>query len=160
MINETLYSSASEEFRKFLKKTKKVSSGCIVWIKCKDKDGYGNTTYKGKQIRAHRLSFKLFNGYLKRNLCVCHKCDNPSCVNPYHLFLATNRQNTKDRYLKNRSAIGERISSSKLNIKKVKEIRNKYIPKKYSIRKLAREYNVCYATMRELLINKNWKHVK
>lgn len=75
---------------------------CWNWRKkwC-DKEGYGNFIIKKKKYRAHRIAYKLFKGEEPpKNLFVCHACDNPSCVNPDHLWLGTNQDNQLDRIKK------------------------------------------------------------
>jgi hypothetical protein len=88
--------------------------GCWEWLAGKDKDGYGSFQYGGprgeqkfEKRRAHRVSFDLFCGGLPEGMLVCHRCDNPSCVNPDHLFLGSTKDNVRDRINKGRSAAGE-----------------------------------------------------
>lgn len=93
---------------RFWKKVEKLDSGCWEWTGLKDKDGYG----KWSQGRAHRVSYELHNGLIKSDIHVCHTCDNPSCVNPEHLWVGTNRENTKDRNAKHRQATRHKIRKS------------------------------------------------
>lgn len=89
--------------QKLLDKTVPIPvTNCLAWKFGKDKNGYGKTTYNGKGIRAHRLMYLLYFGAHLDKLCVCHKCDNPSCINPDHLFLGTNKQNMQDKVKKGR----------------------------------------------------------
>lgn len=84
-----------------------VVGDCWIWNKSKDRDGYGKGPANG--VRSHRYSYARFVGEIPAEMCVCHRCDNPSCVNPEHLFLGTNAENTADRNRKNRQAKMDKI---------------------------------------------------
>jgi hypothetical protein len=77
------------------------SEGCWNWTGNKTKEGYGKFTVKHKHIRAHRWAYEYFRGPLGEMHCL-HECDNPSCVNPFHLWLGTNKENLDDMLIKNR----------------------------------------------------------
>jgi hypothetical protein len=74
-------------------------SGCWIWPVG---HRYGLTSYKDKTVLAHRLSYTLFVGDIPEGMCVCHKCDNPKCVNPEHLFLGSHSDNERDKAEKGR----------------------------------------------------------
>lgn len=100
---------------------------CWPWIGNIDSRGYGVlcvTISKGRYLRvkAHRLAYMIFYGKFDKKLFVCHKCDNPGCVNPHHLFLGTCRDNIRDRDSKGRQARGETSGVSMLTEQDVKEI--------------------------------------
>ncbi len=77
-------------------------NGCIVFTGLKSNRGYGKIKFKGKDYRAHRLSYIIKNGEIPSSIFVCHKCDNPPCINPDHLFLGTAKDNALDRKNKGR----------------------------------------------------------
>ncbi len=85
-------------------------------------------TLKQKQYFAHRISYLITYGSYDISLCVCHKCDNPHCINPKHLFLGTNLENHIDRDNKDRGP-------AKFTKKFIKEIREKFIKNPMSIEK-------------------------
>ena len=77
--------------------------GCWEWKRSKTKFGYGQFTVNKIHILAHRMAYAIFYGEVPTSLCVLHRCDNPSCVNPEHLFLGTYLDNNRDMSLKRRS---------------------------------------------------------
>lgn len=91
--------------KRFWKKVdKKSDEKCWNWIACKNKQGYGRIGIAASEcVNAHRFSWVLHYGQIPQGLFICHKCDNPSCVNPKHLFTGTRQDNTNDMVLKKRS---------------------------------------------------------
>lgn len=80
--------------------------GCWIWKLSKNSDGYGRTKAGFRQGIpegvAHRIAWYLKHGPIPKGICVCHKCDNTSCINPEHLFLGTHKQNMEDKARKKR----------------------------------------------------------
>ncbi len=87
----------------FFKRLVIVDSGCIEWDGALDRNGYGIFYYANKNIFAHRFSFSLANGEIPKGLMVCHRCDNPKCVNADHLFLGSAYDNAIDCINKKRA---------------------------------------------------------
>jgi hypothetical protein len=83
------------------------ANGCIEWTGSVDKDGYGRTAVKARKVYVHRLAWELANGPIPDGLLVCHRCDNPTCINVAHLFLGTPRDNTRDAMQKGRFTPGK-----------------------------------------------------
>jgi len=146
----------------------KHDTNCWEWKGAKKrKEGdYGSliigsrTDKTRKTISAHRYSYIVFNGDVPDGLWVLHKCDNPSCINPEHLFLGTRQDNIDDRENKNRNnhAVGERCPRAKLKEYQVLEIRSMLSNGK-SIRGLARKYGVHHHTIMDIRDNKTWCHL-
>ncbi len=90
---------------RFWDKVKKLSeNGCWIFTGCVSKDGYGCFHVgQNKRAGAHRVSYELNVGEIPFGMNVCHKCDNPSCVNPNHLFIGTQQDNIKDMISKGRA---------------------------------------------------------
>lgn len=98
---------------------KKNKNGCFIYTGSLSKDGYGRTSFRGKVVGSHRLSFQLKNGFINdRTKFVCHTCDNPMCINPKHLWLGTHSENMDDMMRKNRGSISRLSQEQKDDIKK------------------------------------------
>jgi hypothetical protein len=93
--------------KRFLDKIEKLEKGCWEYTGIKTKTGYGQFSFCGVSQYAHRASYQLFNNIKLQNeghissetICVLHKCQNRSCVNPDHLYLGTQQDNARDREL-------------------------------------------------------------
>lgn len=80
---------------------------CWVWTGNKPDGRYGHTKYLGKTYLVHRVAYELFVGPIPDGQWVLHRCDNPPCVRPDHLFLGTPSDNTRDKVAKNRGGVGQ-----------------------------------------------------
>jgi len=134
---------------------------CWEWQGSKSFDGYGRLSVSGKTIASHRISWVISNGKIPKDLCVLHRCDNPGCVNPNHLFLGTRKDNVYDAMRKNRRANvqGENAGNSKLTEKDVISIREEYRAGGISQNQLARKYNVTQANIWMVIHRKSWWHI-
>lgn len=92
--------------------TPEPNSGCWLWFGAANKKGYGNFFFEDKFYRAHRWIYEQINGPVSATLDMCHKCDNPSCVNPDHLFPGTRSDNMQDSIRKGRVRRNERKDSN------------------------------------------------
>src|SRR6266566_1784884 len=104
------------------------SSTCWIWTGAKNSDGYGQLRVLGRNLLAHRVSYKLFKGPIPKGFWVCHTCDNPPCVRPSHLWLGTPEEDMVDASSKGRmiGAKGESSPRAKLNWSQVREIQRRY----------------------------------
>lgn len=158
---------------------------CWVWCAAKDKHGYGRINI-GKRpngtsitVLSHRLSYTIAHGPVPRRsghhgTCVCHKCDNPSCVNPDHMFLGTMSDNMRDKVEKGRHARGttsgpkkhpgkyprrEKHYSAKLSTEAVAKIRRLYRGRWScgpTMDEFAKEFGVSRSTVADALKGSCW----
>jgi hypothetical protein len=135
-------------------------SGCWNWRKATTSRGYGTFTYRSKKERANRVSYLVFKGFIPEGIFVCHTCDNPSCVNPDHLYLGTHQQNVDDKLKRNRQPRGEKINLAKLKEKDIIKIRSSYENKEKTQQSLADEYNVSQTAISRIIHKKTWGHLK
>lgn len=156
--------SVEERFWKYIDKLDGNNS-CWLWVGSKNRHGYGTITVDGKSLLAHRVSWEIHFGAIPSHesyhgLCVLHKCDNPPCVRPDHLFLGTNRDNAIDKIDKNRQAVfaGEHNPRSVLTEKDVKEIRGRCADGERQT-DIAREYGVSKYAVWRVIHRKNWAHI-
>lgn len=140
---------------------------CLNWIKHKSHFGHGRLHFGSKYYGAHRFSYEYFIGKIPNGLCVCHKCDNPSCVAPSHLFLGTKADNNKDCYQKGRyrnvpsdnPIKGIDHKNSKLNESDVMLIKEMLIYK-ISCSNICKLFNVSYGAIHHIKTGRTWNHIK
>lgn len=138
------------------------SDGCWEWNAYKSQDGYGSFGVAGRIQKAHRVAYQLYVGEITEGLCVCHHCDNPSCVNPKHLFLGTNADNSHDRDNKGRGVhpdnSGEKHGMSKLVREQVVEIKVK-ISEGATQSDIAKEFGVARRTISDISNRRTWANL-
>jgi hypothetical protein len=154
-----------EVYERFSTKYNILDSGCWKWKGALDKDGYGDfwvTLSKNtkRNFAAHRASWELFRYEIPQGLSVLHKCDNPWCVNPDHLFLGTQMDNIRDRDSKNRwkPRYGETNPVSKLTSAQVIEIR-KLLSNGCRGMDVAAKFNVTKQNICSINKNRTWRQL-
>ena len=130
--------------------------GCHIWDGCLDRQGYGVVRFRGKNNYSHRLIYEFAKGSIPEGVFVCHHCDTPSCMNPDHLFLGTQKDNMADCINKGRKAIGSDVGLSKLTESQVLEIRT-LIQKGIIQREIAKDFGVHYATISDINTGRTWE---
>jgi len=138
---------------------------CWEWTGSKNPEGYGNFLIGNRIQSSHRSSYQLFNGNIGNGQCVLHKCDNPSCVNPKHLFLGTKQDNANDAIAKGRTKLfqsnwGEKNPAARLTAKQVIAIRKEFKPKIVTRYMLADKYGVSWQTISDILYGGSWAKIK
>ncbi len=151
------------------------SGECWLWTAGMNRQGYGKFWVDGRDMPAHRFSYQLAHGPIPDGKCVCHNCpggDNPACVNPAHLWLGTDAENTADRHNKGRDARGERHASrtkpervargerhpmAKLTRQDAETIRRLYAAGGVSQRELARRFGMSPSQIGNITSGKHWR---
>ena len=136
---------------------------CWEWTRSFLSSGYGAFAINTQPQGAHRVAYELTYGEIPKGTghhgtCVLHRCDNPRCCNPHHLFLGTHAENMRDCSSKKRkrAAAGEQHCNAKLTEKQVREIRAnsnvRYVH-------LAVRYGVTDATIGHIRTGRTWRHL-
>lgn len=135
----------------------KVPDGCWIWKGAvnKRRGGYGVFNAFRAPVWAHRMSFELVNGPIPDGLMVCHRCDNPPCVRPDHLFAGTGADNMRDASDKGRLQTGQR-KHSKLSVENIREIR-KLRAQGNTQREIASKFGVNQSTISDALTGVTWR---
>ena len=124
--------------------------------------GYGRLRIGGKVTKAHRVAYQLHYGDLDANKIICHRCDNPACVNPAHLWQGTHRENQDDAFRKRRKptvrSIGERNPNSKLTSMDVEMVLY-LIFRGYGDGEIAKRFGVTRSTIALIREGKIWHSV-
>ncbi len=133
---------------------------CWTWTGASYK-GYGNILARGTSWKAHRLAYTLFIGPIPDGMDICHRCDNPPCCNPAHLFAGTTKENVRDSMEKGRFNIkrGERHGMAKLTEDTVRQIRALYDAGTMSNLAIAERLGVHRQRVTSIGTRKTWRHL-
>jgi hypothetical protein len=141
---------------------------CWIWTASKrGKFGYGAFKFNGKVQDSHRVSWQLHFGEIPTGMYVCHKCDNPSCVNPEHLFLGSPKENVQDCIKKQRFKYPERnefefkkghSKSRVLSEDIVLLIKKELVkPRLMTLKEISIKYDVSYQSIRDINCGRTYK---
>jgi hypothetical protein len=124
----------------------------------KNELGYGVVGVKGKASLAHRVVYEGVHGTIPEGMLVCHRCDNPKCCNPEHLWLGTNEENIADMKAKGRARgpVGEKNKNAKLTEVQVLEIRANTTESQEAI---AQRYGVSQVLVSKIKRGGAWSHL-
>lgn len=149
---------------KFEAKFEVENSGCWNWMACKTPSGYGQLYFDGRWQYAHRVAYQMYVGEIPDGLCVCHKCDNPACVNPAHLFPGTQADNMHDCNNKGRhksnlpDSSGKNNCNSKLTEENVRTIHTLYANGARQVN-LAKSFGVSRSTICKIVHYLTWTKI-
>ena len=150
------------EEARFWAKVKKINGECWEWQAAKSIKGYGRFKVNGRLLLPHRCSYELHYGEIPEGLWVLHHCDNPSCVNPEHLFLGTRSDNMIDCFRKgrwvNNVLLGEAHPDAKLTNDEVLSIRQSY-KDGCKQKELALSFGVGRQCISKIVTRETWKHI-
>jgi len=127
--------------------------------------GYGQIGWNGKMWLAHRVAYWLAFGPFAPELCVLHRCDNPPCCNPDHLFLGTRKDNAEDmvnkgRYTQHRKRYrGMDSKRAKLTDDEIREIRDLYASGRLTQTRLAERFNTSQSNISVIVLRQHWAHL-
>lgn len=131
---------------------------CWEW-KYPESRGYGRFRWKGKRTGAHRVAYEIANGPIPEGMVVCHRCDNPMCCNPDHLFVGTDADNMRDKASKGRACKGSKNANAALTEKKVRALLFLY-EGGFSQDDLAEVFDTTRVNVRHIVNKRTWKHVE
>jgi hypothetical protein len=125
---------------------------------------YGNSSLNGRNMAAHRLSYMIEFGEIPTGMCVLHKCDNPPCVRPSHLFIGTNKDNVNDRTRKGRSLnnhppSGEKHWNCRFSKKEILDIFKEYHTHGKTVTQIADDRKAGYSHIFLIVSGNSWTHV-
>lgn len=136
-------------------------NGCLLWLGGRMGGGYGQIWAHGRTYAAHRFAYEQFVGPIPRGMNVCHRCDNPACVNPGHLWLGTQKENLADAFAKGRRrfAAGEKAARAKLTAEDVRSIRLQ-VREGRRQDALAKEFGVTGGCISHVVTGRTWRHLR
>ena len=136
------------------------SGECWPWKASLDKNGYGKFSVKLISIPSHRMCAALSGIRFSQSDCICHRCDNPSCCNPHHLFCGSHKDNAVDRDRKHRGCHGERHHGSVLTCDLVRSMRGlERTSRDRALKEFAGRFGLKYECVWRAATGRTWKHL-
>lgn len=141
------------------------TTGCWEWTGNVLANGYGSLIYAGHRVYAHRASFQEFVGPIPDGMMVCHKCDNPRCINPEHLFVGTGSDNMRDCTNKGRNfrpglgLLGTKSAQSVLadaDVLAIRRLAKEGMPQ----RAIANQFGVSQSNIWYIIKRRTWPHLE
>jgi hypothetical protein len=122
--------------------------------------GYGQISIPNNKTEiASRAAYMAWVGEIEDGLFVCHRCDNPACINPSHLFLGTHEENVADCVSKKRHQYGTRQWMAKLTDDEARAVRDMYATGRYTQRQVGSVFGIGQTTVSAVVRRAHWKHV-
>lgn len=136
------------------------SDECWEWQRAKSNYGYGRFKIGDSTRYAHRVSYRMLIGPIPGERQINHKCHNPSCINPDHIYLGNQKQNNEDCRLagRHKASKGTEMPHG-FNADTVREIRARYENEDVSYADLARQYNVMKETIGQIIRRETYRHI-
>ena len=152
------------DYRFWAKVERRDPTDCWPWRGSVKKNGYGQigdepegNILRRKKLYAHRVAYELARGPIPNGLHVLHRCDNPACANPAHLFLGTHQDNMADMVAKRRHVHGDRQTNRKLDQHRVRAIRWLALHDPAPHHVLAHEFSVSTSNVDFIVRRLTWK---
>lgn len=159
---DTTFAITDQDKERFWSKVKK-TDGCWIWQPTRCNSAfYGRFFLHGSYKQASRISYFLAYGEIEKGMMICHKCDNPSCVNPDHLFAATQKENVADCKAKGRRAHrpGDRHPLAKFTNSQVASMITEYLTGNKTQKQVGAKYGVSNKYISSLVTGYRWSSVK
>lgn len=144
---------------RFWEKVNRTAGGCWLWTGCLCGNGYGaiRADRERYNLRTHRVSYEIAYGPIPDGLHVLHKCDNPRCVNPDHLFLGTHQENMADKRRKGRDAANKGVANGRAKItdehvRLIRAASGRQVD-------IGKQYGVSQTTVWKIKSRQSWGHV-